>query len=145
MYTHPFLDFSHTDHYSILRRVPCAMGLPGWCSGNEPICQCRRCKRQVFNRWVRKIPWNKKWLPTPVFLPGKFHGQRNLVGYSPWSSKESDTTECVRAHTHTHPILRYTVSSYQLSVLHRVVCTWQSQSPNLSPPMEAIIFVTLFL
>ena len=34
-----------------------------------------------------------KWKPTPVFLPGKFHGRRNLVGYSPWGSKELDTTE----------------------------------------------------
>ena len=35
----------------------------------------------------------KGWQPTPVFLPGKLHGQRSLVGYSPWSHKESDTTE----------------------------------------------------
>ena len=33
------------------------------------------------------------WLPTPVFLPREFHGQRSLLGYSPWGSKESDTTE----------------------------------------------------
>ena len=38
-------------------------------------------------------PWGRKWLPTPVFLPGKSHGQRSLVGYSPWGGKESDTTE----------------------------------------------------
>ena len=40
--------------------------------------------------------------PTPVFLPGKFHGQRSLVGSSPWGRTESDTTECMHAHTHTH-------------------------------------------
>ena len=40
-----------------------------------------------------KIPWRRKWQPTPVFLPGEFHGQRSLVGYSPWGRKESDTTE----------------------------------------------------
>ena len=39
------------------------------------------------------IPWRKKWQPTPVFLPGKFHGWRSLAGYSPWDRKESDTTE----------------------------------------------------
>ena len=39
------------------------------------------------------FPWRRKWLPTPVFLPGKSHGQRSLVGYSPWGCKESDTTE----------------------------------------------------
>ena len=43
--------------------------------------------------WVEKIPWRRKWQPTPVFLPGKFHGQRSLVGYSPWGHQESDTTE----------------------------------------------------
>ena len=40
-------------------------------------------KRQGFNPWVRKIPWGRKWQPTPVFLPGKFNGQRRLAGYSP--------------------------------------------------------------
>ena len=40
-----------------------------------------------------KIPWSRKWQPTPVFLSGKVHGQRSLVGYSPWCHKESDTTE----------------------------------------------------
>ena len=43
----------------------------------------RRCKRLRFGPWVRKIPWSRKWKPTPVFLPGKSHGQRDLVGYSP--------------------------------------------------------------
>jgi len=40
-----------------------------------------------------KIPWKRKWQPTPVFLPGESHGQRSLTGYSPWGRKESDTTE----------------------------------------------------
>ena len=51
-------------------------------------------KTQVrFDPWIRKIPWRKEWQPPPGFLPGKFHGQRNLEGYSPWDRKESDTTE----------------------------------------------------
>ena len=41
--------------------------------------------------WVGKVPWNRKWLPTPVFLLGESHGQRNLVGYSPCSGKNSNT------------------------------------------------------
>ena len=40
-----------------------------------------------FNLWARKIPWRMKWQPTPVFLPGESHGQRSLVGYSPWGRK----------------------------------------------------------
>ena len=43
--------------------------------------------------WCLAFFWKRKWQPTPVFLPGKFHGQRNLVGCSPWDCKESDTTE----------------------------------------------------
>ena len=39
------------------------------------------------------FPWRRKWQPTPVFLPGKSHGWRSLVGYSSWGRKESDTTE----------------------------------------------------
>ena len=62
-------------------------------SDKELACQCRRCKRCGFDPWVRKIPWTRKRQPTPVFLPGKSHGQRSLVGYSPWGCKESDTTK----------------------------------------------------
>ena len=46
-----------------------------------------------FDPWVGKIPWKGKWHPTPVFLPGESHGQRGLVGCSPWGCKESDMTE----------------------------------------------------
>ena len=42
--------------------------------------------------WVGKIPWRKSWQPTPVFLPGEFHGQGSLKDYSPWGHKESDMT-----------------------------------------------------
>ena len=66
---------------------------PGGASGKEPSCQCKRNKRHGFDSWVRKIPCRRKWQPTPVLLPGKFHGWRSLVGYSPWGCKESDTTE----------------------------------------------------
>ena len=44
--------------------------------------------------WLRGwIPWKRKWLPTPVFFPGGFHGQRSLVGYGPWACKEPNTPE----------------------------------------------------
>ena len=74
-------------------------GLLRWCSGIESTCQCRRCG---FDPWVRKVPWRRKWQPTPVFLPGKFHRQGSLVGYWPWGCKESDTTEWLITHTHGH-------------------------------------------
>ena len=46
-----------------------------------------------FDLWVGKTPWRRKWQPTPVLLPEKFHGLRSLVGYSPWGHKELDMTE----------------------------------------------------
>ena len=69
------------------------MGFPGHTSGKESVGQCRRHKRHGFDPWVRKIPWYRRWQPTLVFLPGKFHGQRSLVDYSLWDHKVSDTTE----------------------------------------------------
>ena len=49
--------------------------------------------RPMFHPWVEKIPWRRKQLPTPVFLPGESHGQRTLAGYSPWGHRESNMTE----------------------------------------------------
>ena len=46
-----------------------------------------------FNSWVRKTPWRRAWLPTPVFLPGESHGQKSLAGHSPWGHKELDLSE----------------------------------------------------
>ena len=55
------------------------MGFPGSSDGSV----CLQCGRPGFNPWVGKIPWRRKWQPTPVLLPGKFHGRRSMVGYSP--------------------------------------------------------------
>ena len=57
------------------------------------LSNCLQCGRLGFNPWVGKIPWRRKGHPTPVLLPGKFHGWRSLAGYSPLGRKESDTTE----------------------------------------------------
>ena len=65
-------------------------GLPRELIGKESACQGRR---RGFNPWVWKIPWEREWQPTPVFLPGEPHGQRTLVGYRPCGHKESDKTE----------------------------------------------------
>ena len=61
-------------------------------SGKEPSCQPKTCKRHRFDPWVGKICWSRKWHPTPVFLPGKFHAKRSLLCYSPWGHKELDMT-----------------------------------------------------
>ena len=67
-------------------------GFPGGAPGNESISQCRRHR---FNPCVRKISWRRKWQPTPVFLSGKFHGQKSLAGYSPWGWNELSMTDCL--------------------------------------------------
>ena len=67
-------------------------GFPGGARGKEPACQCWRHERCGFNAWTGKIPWRRKWQPTPVFSPGESHGQRILVGYRPWGLRESHTT-----------------------------------------------------
>ena len=59
-------------------------GLPRWLRAEESAFWCRRHR---FDYWVRKIPWRREWKHTPVFLPGKSHGQRSLAGYSPWGHK----------------------------------------------------------
>ena len=60
----------------------------------ERVClQYRRLRRHGFNPWVGKIPWRRKWQPTPVFLPRESHEQRSLAGYSPRGRKKMDMTE----------------------------------------------------
>ena len=71
--------------------------LPMWLCGKELACQCRRRGRCGFNPWVRKMPWRRKWQPTPVSLPEEFHGQRSLAGYSPWGHMWSWTCVCMHA------------------------------------------------
>ena len=67
----------------------------GGSDGKEPTCQCRN---YGFDPWVGKIPWRRKWQPTPLFLPRKSHGLRSPVGYCPWGCKELGMTEWL---THT--------------------------------------------
>ena len=72
-------------------------GIPGkWWLRRQSICL--QCGRPRFDPWVGKILQRMKWQPTPVLLPGKSHGGRSMVGYSPWGRKESDTTEQLHFH-----------------------------------------------
>ena len=71
--------------------------------GKESAHQCRRCTRLGFGPWVRKSLWRRKWQPAPVFLPGKFHGQR-LAGHHPRGCEELGTASDTRAWQRiTHP------------------------------------------
>ena len=101
---HYYSSFLKRDGFIFYGSIIASHLLPRWRSGKESTCQCRRHKRCGFYPWVRKNPWRRKWQPTPIFLPGKFHGQRSMAAYSLWGCKESDRTEHARAHTHTHTI-----------------------------------------
>ena len=66
------------------------MGFPAGSEGEESTCNAG----DPVNPWVRKTPWRREWLPTPVFLPGESHGPEEPgAGYSPWGRKELDRTE----------------------------------------------------
>ena len=85
--------------------------------GKESACQC---KRPRFNPWARKILWRRKWQPTPVFLPGKSHGQRRLAGYSPGGHKESNVTKQL---THSLFIAHSLFFFFLMTVLGLHCCT----------------------
>ena len=63
------------------------LDVPGGTSGKDSACQWRRHKRHSFDPWIGKISWRRAWPPTPGFLPGEFHRQSSLEGYSPWGHK----------------------------------------------------------
>ena len=75
--------------------LSCCEEILGWCRilgpldfpGGSPVKNYLQCRRCGFDPWVGNIPWQRKWQPTPVFLPGKSHGQRSLVDCSPWGHK----------------------------------------------------------
>ena len=73
-------------------------GFPGGSAGKIICLQCGSCRRHGFDPWIGKSPWRRAWKSTPVFSPGKSHGERSLVAYSPQGRKELDTTE--RLHFH---------------------------------------------
>ena len=90
------------DKFRRTKSIPHVSGGTGG-GGKEPTCWCKKCKRLRLDPWVGKIPWRRKWQPTPVILPGRFHGQRNLVGPSPRGHKESDYNWA-----HIYTLLYYT-------------------------------------
>ena len=113
---------------------------PGGTVGKESPCQYRRHKRCGFNYWVRKIPWRKKWQPTPAFLPGKFHGQGSLVGYSPWGRKDSDMTS---EWTHTHTRAMRAIADPTKWAFSLPLC-WQCLGFHSSAPLSLPLpFMTL--
>ena len=75
---------------------------------------CLQCGRPGFNPWVGKISWRRQWQPTLVFLPGKSHGRRSLVGYSPRRLKDLDMTERL----HFHPAYSFPVAAVSPTIVY---------------------------
>jgi len=113
-YTHDFVPGDHLIKGYLLG----PFGLPWWLRWKRIHLQCRGPR---IDPCIEKIPWRRKWQPTPVFLPRESRGQRSLVGYSPWGCKESDTTEQLSVCVHTH------TSTFQY---------WHS---NYYPPEEGLV------
>ena len=134
------------------------MRLPCWLRRSRI---CLQCRRPGFDPWVGKIPGRRKWLPTSVFLPGEFHGQRTLAGYSPQGCKKSDMAEqmslssvqfnhsvmsdSLRPHEsqHARPPCPsptpgvHSESEFTQSHVHRVSDAIQPSQPRLSPSSPA--------
>ena len=79
--------FTNNSHLLYFGKQP--LGFPGGLDSKESACNAG----EGLNPWVRKILWRREQQSTPVFLPGEFHGQRSLAGYSPWGYTKSDMTE----------------------------------------------------
>ena len=95
---------------------------------------CRRRRRYGFDLWVRKIPWGRAWQPNPVFLPEESHGQRSLVGCSPWGHTELDTTEATE---HTH------LTCLNSKWIHLLWLALQAAHPEKRPEGSQMPFLVL--
>ena len=86
--------------------------------------------------WVRSLgredPWKRKWQSTPVLLPGKSHGQRSLVGYSPWGRKELDTTERLHFHFHIRGFISHLYAFVHVFTLPEIWLHGHITNSNLS-------------
>ena len=106
-----------------------SLGFPGGSDGKASAC---KCGKPGFDPWARQIPWRRKWQLTPVLLPGKFHGWRSLVGYSPWDCKELDTTE--QLHWFKFLIEDF---SLKVSAMHRLLGHWLTWNQGRKPPARS--------
>ena len=100
----------HTHAFTCTNKHPYMQKSGGFLGGPMVKESTFQCRRLVFDSSIGKILWRRNWHPTPVFLPGKSHGQRSLVGCSPWGHKELDTTMALSKHAciHVHELHTYT-------------------------------------
>ena len=91
-----------------------------------------QCRRPGSDLWVRKILWRRKWQPTPVLLPGKSHGQRSVVGCSPWGRKESDMTERLHFTSGVPEVKSLPSNAGDMSLIHG----WETKIPHAMGQLE---------
>ena len=92
-------------------------GLVGFLGGASSKKSTWQCRRSRLDPWVRKIPRRRKWQPTPVFLPGKFYGQRSLVGYSPWGRKDLEWLKRLSMHEEWHRLAEQVLCPEQIPLI----------------------------
>ena len=85
------------------------VGFPGGSDGKDSPA--------IQDPWVRGIPWRRKWQPTPVILPGEFHEQKSLAGYSPWCCKDSGMTEQLSLTHSKQVLLQLSLCSFWLAII----------------------------
>ena len=91
-----------------------------------------------------RFPWRREWQPTPVFLPGKSHGQRSLVGHSLWGHRESDMTEySMHVYTHTHKALSH-ITTY-IYTRSKAKNDFLSQLRMLTSPRHSFFFTYIYI
>ena len=104
--------------YTLKNNLCIALGFPRRHSGKETACQCRKHKRCRFDPWDRKILWES----TSVFMPGKFQGQKNLVGYSQEGHKSAgpDWVTKTRHNLHSTEVtkLTWTIDNHDKNLLY---------------------------
>ena len=103
------------------------VGFPGGSDGKQSACNVGR---PGLDHWVGKIHWRRAWQPTPVFLPGESHGQRSLVGYSPWGRRVWDDW-ATNTHVCAHAYMTMCMHVYQHMHACLCVCVWKEAVTKL--------------
>ena len=118
-------------------------GFPGGAGDKESVCYCRRRKRLRFNPWVGKIPWRRKRQPTPVFLPGKSHAQRSLVGYSPQGHKSQTLLHHHQQLPFTCPTGREAAQGNFHKCMKLAMNTFTPHFPQETGKLTVILYVSI--
>ena len=104
---------------------------------------CLQCRRPGFYSWLGMIPWRRDWLPTALFVPGKFHGQKGLAGCSPWGCKEMDTTEQLIRSAHFfiyYVIMRQSKGRSNVHIVSRITRVKTSLNFNLQLLLSTLMY-----